>query len=174
MPVEINRAAGQAVRPGRISYRFESASMWAWRFHVHIDRGAEPIVAEVSLSSLKNQGRIEVGGLAIEMVGKGWFSPVFSFRRNGQVIATGSVPLAFKTRMFLESGGRQFEMRPRAFGDSFEISEGGHTVGHIQKKGLLSRRGTIETADDIPAYDALFLLMLASHYWRMVAVAVYS
>ena len=155
-----------------VRYRFESASICSMRFRVFIGRGGEDVTAEVWLSMMKNEGSIEIGDLEIQMKGKGVFSPEFAFSRNDQVIATGSIPLAFRTRIYLWSGGRHFETRPRALGEKLEITDGQRIVGHIRKKGVFNRRGTIELDEDIPAYDGLFLLMLAAHYWKMVVAAV--
>src|SRR5690625_4814378 len=93
----MNHVSDAVQQPRSVRYRFESASMCSMRFRVFIGRGGEDVTALVWLSMMKNEGWIEIGDLEIQMKGKGVFSPEFAFSRNDQVIATGSIPLAFRS-----------------------------------------------------------------------------
>src|SRR5690625_2494873 len=117
----MNHVSDAVQQPMSVRYRFESASMCSMPFRVFIGRGVAYVTGLVCVSMRKNEGSIEIGDLEIQMKGRGVFSPEFAFSRNDQVIATGSIPLEFRSRIYLWSGGRHFAMRPRAIGEKREM-----------------------------------------------------
>jgi hypothetical protein len=151
--------------------RFVPVSAWAWHYSVFAGSADEQPIAEVSVESIRNRGRIQIGDVEVVIEGKGWISPRFSFLVRDREIAFATTSSGFRTRFTLTSDGRTYSMQPRGFKSTLEVSEEDSTVGEIKTSGTFTRRGTLELRRDVPTHDSLFLLLLAAYHWKMQAAA---
>jgi hypothetical protein len=160
-----------SVADERAIFRFDPVSTWSWHYRVFAGTTDEQPIADVSIESIRNRGRISIGDIEVDVMGKGWVSPRFTYRVRDREIASATTSTGFRTRYTLSSDGRVYTMQPRGFKSTFEIVEENEVVGEIRTSGTFSRRGTLTVRKGFPTHDALFLLFLAGYYWKMMAAA---
>jgi hypothetical protein len=167
---------GDTLYPARPSFFmglvFKPTSAFKWHFEVYRDTETDrQALAEVRVASIRNRAVIQVGRLEIEASARGLLRPRFTFSHDERVMATAGSTGFLRSRLWLESSGRRYEIVGRMLGHSFDVSADGSFIGTIARSGIFTRNGRIELPEEVPIHDRLFMLALVAFLWRQQAAA---
>lgn len=142
---------------------------YSWDFRLV---SGDRTLAELDLSSWRERAVVTIGGHEHRVYREGMVSGDFVIERHGQVLARGTKPSAFTSRIVVTHDGRQYTLRKKSIWKrAFILLEGDREIGSLSPNSWLTRDATVSLPPDWPLAVKTFVTWLAIILWKRDASA---
>lgn len=137
---------------------------FSWNFTIFDD---DTLVAQVSLSWLREAGEMTIDGATHEIYQEGWIRRAFVLTADGTVLARAKKPSALFNSFVVESAGKHYELQKASmFGRKFVLLEGGRAVGSVSPEHAFTRKAVVDLPLDLPLAVRVFMTWLVIILWK--------
>ena len=124
-------------------------------------------IAEVLLSSWRENGAVVVDGAAYPIQRQGLVGPFILFAPDGSEAASAIKPKAFRRTFTISHIQRQYMLTAvSAFRRECGLFDGNRPIGAITPESWLSRRAKVLFADEVPLPLQAFAVWLTLLLWK--------
>ncbi len=138
-----------------------------WYSHDFTVHHASQQVADVDVSSWREEGVLTAEGVRYHVCRESWMSGAFVLQRQGSVIARAEKRSAFRRTYLVRCGDRQYTLRARsAFQRAFVLLDGSRQIGSIEPINAFTNKATADLPGGWPLSMRAFVIWLTMIQWR--------
>lgn len=141
---------------------------YSWDFKVFED---DRPVAVFDRSWFREEGTLILEEAAYRVYRMGMASGAFILERDDHLVAEANKPHFWRRRFEITFGDRQFRLRPRSLGRTFDLYEGAARVGEVRPRHPFTRKAAATLPADLPLAVRVFILWLVVLLWKRAADA---
>jgi hypothetical protein len=127
-------------------------------------------VAVLDVASWRERAEIRIGDVTHRVFREGAMSGDFVIEAGGRELARATKPSAFRERVILHYGGKDYTLRKASmWRRAFVLMDGDRQIGSVAPENAWTRRATADLPADWPAAITAFVIWLVVVLWKREA-----